>query len=280
MIKGGLGNQLFAYAAARAYSIRTNRDLLLDNVSGFKRDGYERAYKLDRFPVAGAIAPARWRVGDPKSPHHKFIRAANKVIPNPLKSYLAEEQDQAETQLTGFISNRVVVRLNGYWQSEKYFYERSSSIRTELQPPAFDEGSKEAELEAELARTHSVFLHIRRDRYSPRLGSGYYDSSISSALTTLGPCRFEVFGDDLDWARQYLDFQGAPVRYHEASADELVDFRLMAACRHAIIANSSFSWWAAYLRRHADKRVFTPSDPGWPLKPASEWTKVPNRLEY
>jgi hypothetical protein len=279
MIKGGLGNQLFAYAAARAYAIRTQRELLIDEVSGYKRDGYDRTFKLDRFPIAAGLAPPRWRFGDPKGLRHKSIRSSNKLLPNPLRSYLAEDPDQDETQLTGFISNRQVVRLNGYWQSEKYFFERASTIRTELQPPPFEEDSADAALEAELSSTSSVFVHIRRDRYTPRLGSGYYDSSIISALSTLGSCQFHVFGDDLEWARQYLDFHGAPVRYHEAG-DALRDFRLMAACRHAIVANSSFSWWAAWLRRHADKRVFTPSSPGWPLKPASEWTKVPNRLEY
>ena len=278
MIKGGLGNQLFAYAAARAYAIRTRRELLLDNVSGYARDGYGRAYKLDLFPVAAAEAPPRWRLGEPKSLHHKAIRSFNKLLPNPLRSYLAEDQEKDETQLTGFISNRQIVRLNGYWQSEKYFAERASTIRAELQPPPFEDGP-DAELEAELASTPSVFLHIRRDRYTPRLGSGYYDSSIISALSTLGSCRFYIFGDDPDWARQYLDFRGAPATY-VSGGDELRDFRLMAACRHAIVANSSFSWWAAWLRRHADKRVWTPSTPGWPLKPASEWTKVPNRLEY
>ncbi|QJE98924.1 alpha-1,2-fucosyltransferase [Luteolibacter luteus] len=280
MIKGGLGNQLFAYAAARAYAMRTNRELLIDHVSGFTRDGYGRGYKLDLFPISGTLAPKRWQLGDPKGSHHKFIRSMNKVLPNPWKSYLAEDQDKDETQLTGFISNRQVVRLNGYWQSEKFFAERAATIRTELKLPAFEDGP-DKDLEAELASSSSVFLHIRRDRYSPRLGSGYYDSSIASALSTLGSCQFHVFGDDLEWARQYLDFQGAPVTFQSSeNSDELRDFRLMMACRHAIVANSSFSWWAAWLKRHADKRVWTPSTPGWPLKPASEWTKVPNRLEY
>ncbi|WP_193211585.1 alpha-1,2-fucosyltransferase [Luteolibacter marinus] len=280
MIKGGLGNQLFAYAAARAYAIRTGRDLWIDEVSGYTRDGYGRSYRLDRFPVAGTPAAPRWRLGDPKGIRHKGIRTLNKLLPNPLKSYLAEEADQTETQLTGFISTRQVVRLNGYWQSEKYFFERSSTIRKELTPPPFADGP-DADLEAELESTPSVFIHIRRDRYSPRLGSGYYESSIGSALSMLGGCRFHVFGDDPEWARRYLDFQGAPVTYHgNDGSDEMRDFKLMAACRHAIVANSSFSWWAAWLRRHADKRVWTPNDPGWPLKPASEWTKVPNRLEH
>ncbi|MCW1883178.1 alpha-1,2-fucosyltransferase [Luteolibacter flavescens] len=280
MIKGGLGNQLFAYAAARAYAIRTRRELWIDDVSGYQRDGYNRAYKLDQFPIAATLASPRWRFGDPKGVHHKSMRSMNKVLPQVLKSYLAEDTDLTETQLTGFISNRLVVRLNGYWQSEKYFFERASTIRKELEPPAFPDGP-DADMEARLASTNSIFLHIRRDRYSPRLGSGYYDSSIEAAMSTLGSCEFHVFGDDLDWARQYIDFQGAPVTFVTSeSSDELRDFRLMAACRHAIIANSSFSWWAAYLRRHADKRVWTPNDPGWPLKPASEWTKVPNRLEH
>ncbi|RYD68000.1 MAG: alpha-1,2-fucosyltransferase [Verrucomicrobiaceae bacterium] len=280
MIKGGLGNQLFAYAAARAYAIRTRRDLWIDNVSGYKRDGYNRAYKLDLFPIAGTLATPRWRVGDPKGLRHKTMRSFNKMLPQAFKSYLAEDGDQPETQLTGFVTNRQVVRLNGYWQSEKYFFERASIIRKELQPPPFPEGP-DADFEAMLGSTNSVFLHIRRDRYSPRLGSGYYESSIGAAISTLGSCHFYVFGDDLEWAQQYIDFQGAPVTYmSDSSSDELRDFRLMAACRHAIIANSSFSWWAAWLRRHADKRVWTPNDPGWPLKPASEWTKVPNRLEH
>jgi hypothetical protein len=281
MIKGGLGNQFFAYAAARAYAIRTRRELWIDDVSGYKHDGYGRAYKLDQFPIAARPASPRWRLGDPKGPHHKVMRSFNKLLPQTFKSYLAEDSEQSETQLTGFISNRQVVRLNGYWQSEKYFAERASTIRKELEPPAFAEGSAEAALEEQLASSNSVFLHIRRDRYSPRLGSGYYDSSIGAAISTLGSCHFHVFGDDLEWARQYLDFQGAPVTFvSDGTRDELTDFRLMAACRHAIIANSSFSWWAAYLRRHADKRVWTPSDPGWPLKPAAEWMKVPNRLEH
>ncbi|MCW1921005.1 alpha-1,2-fucosyltransferase [Luteolibacter arcticus] len=280
MIKGGLGNQLFAYAAARAYSIRTRRELWIDEVSGYKRDGYDRDYKLDQFPIAGTPATARWRFGDPKGLRHKSIRTFNKLLPSPLRFYLAEDNEQSEAQLTSYISNRQVVRLNGYWQSEKYFVERAAIIRKELEPPPFPEGP-DADLEALLSSTNSVFLHIRRDRYSPRLGSGYYDSSIGAAISTLGNCHFYIFGDDLEWAQQYLDFHGAPATYvSDGHSDELRDFRLMAACRHAIIANSSFSWWAAWLRRHADKRVWTPNDPGWPLKPASEWTKVPNRLEH
>lgn len=281
IIKGGLGNQLFAYAAARAYAIRTGRDLFLDDRSGYIRDGYQRTYLLDRFPITAAPAPPRLQLGDPKGPRHKAVRTLNKLLPAPFKAYLAEDSQLSETQLTSFICNRRVVRLNGYWQSEKYFAGRASIIRKELQPPPFPDGP-DADLESSLASSNTVFLHIRRDRYSPRLSSGYYESSIGAALATLENCRFHVFGDDPGWGRQYLDFRGAPVTYHDfdPAADELRDFRLMAACRHAIIANSSFSWWAAWLRRHADKRVWTPSDPGWPLKPASEWAKVPNRLEY
>ena len=73
MIKGGLGNQLFAYAAARAYAIRTRRELLLDHASGYARDGYGRAYKLNLFPVAAAEAP----------PQRPATCNARRVLPTP-----------------------------------------------------------------------------------------------------------------------------------------------------------------------------------------------------
>ena len=78
IIKGGLGNQLFAYAAARAYAERTGRDLFIDDDSGFLRDGYGRSFRLDRFPINAKPAPAKLRLGDPKAFHHKWTSAKNK----------------------------------------------------------------------------------------------------------------------------------------------------------------------------------------------------------
>ncbi len=278
IIKGGLGNQLFAYAGARAYSLRTRRQLYLDNESGFELDGYGRTFRLDRFPVVAEPAPASLRLGSPRSFKHRWVRGMDRLLPRILRCYFAERQGGEASDLLRFQSRRAVVYLNGYWQDPSCFESQALHLREELEPPTF-ETAADRKLEEEIAATESVFIHVRRNRYSPRLGAGYYASAISRASDTLTSPRFEVFGDDPEWAAENLDFGRLPVRFHQPADDELRDFRLMAACQHAIVANSSFSWWAAWLRDHARKKVWTPAEPGWPVKPASSWIRIPNRLE-
>jgi hypothetical protein len=278
IIKGGLGNQLFVYAAARSFALRQNRTLLIDDESGFVRDGYGRSFRLDRFPIEAEPVPLRHRLGDPKSFRHKFIRSLNKILPRSARFYLTEKAGTPVEALLDFHPVGKVVYLNGYWQNEAYFIEHADLIRRELEPPVFDK-STDTELEDELKATQSVFIHVRRGAYSPKLATCYYHRSIQHAANELENCRFEVFGDDIPWARDHLDFEGKPVRFHQdEGSDELRDFRLMAACRHAIVANSSFSWWAAWLRPSPQKRVWTPAKPGWPVAPAAGWIKVPNEL--
>jgi hypothetical protein len=275
IIKGGLGNQLFGYAAARALALRTGRELLLDDRSGFVRDGYGRSFRLDRFPIAARPAPPELSLGDPKSPGHRRLRNLDRLLPPPWKCYVKERPGRGADQLARLRSRRRVVHLNGYWQDEACFREAAEILRRELAPPP----SGDAALEDELASGDHVFLHIRQVRYSPRLDFGYYREAIHRAVETLeAPC-FEVFGDDPERARKALDFSGRPVRFHEPSDDELVDFRRMTRCRHAIVANSSFSWWAAWLQA-PDHHVWTPEKPGWPLRPAAGWNTVPNKLEH
>jgi len=282
IIKGGLGNQLFAYAAARAFALRSGRELLVDDASGFVRDGYGRSFRLDRFPIEAQPAPSSVRLGDPKGARHKLVRATNRLLPSGWRNYFSEKAGIPAARLLSFRSHRKVVHLNGYWQDEACFLDFADRIRAELEPPPL-ESEPDRELEQELVEAPSVFLHLRRVRYSPRLGSGYYQSSILRAADAVPGCRFEVFGDELEWGRRELEFGSHPVRFHDgkgAAGDELRDFRLMTACRHAIVANSSFSWWAAWLRAYPGKQVWTPQEPGWPVIPAAGWTPVPNRLEF
>jgi len=278
IIKGGLGNQLFAYAAARAFALRSGRDLLVDAHSGFTRDGYQRQFRLDRLPITGRLAPPELCLGDPKRARYRWTRQLNKILPPNRRNYLREKPDQTPSQLLGFQSKRDLVHLDGYWQDEAYFIDRERKIRAELAPPPFPEGPL-AELQREIATTPSVSIHLRRVRYPRRLTANYYNSAIQSALAIEPEACFEVFGDEVDWARERLDFAGRPARFHQPAEDELDDFRLLSACRHAIVANSSFSWWAAWLDPHPARRVWTPGNPGWPIQPAKGWTPVPNRLE-
>ncbi len=281
IMKGGLGNQMFIYAAARALALRTGRQLYLDVKRGYKADTYGRSYRLDRFLITAESMPEDWRVAPTlKHPRHKVIRALNKLLPRNQRGYLAERHHMDARQLTVLQPMRERVTLLGYWQDEAYFYDQADGIRRELAPPE-PADARNRELGREMAAGEAVFLHVRRVRYNLRLEAAYYQAAIDAVQRDVRNPRFYLFGDDLEWPRATLNFGDSEVRsVDHNSGDELADLWLMTQCRHAIVANSSFSWWGAWLGRpDAGRKVFGPTEPGWPIKPASGWRLLSNSLE-
>ena len=281
IVKGGLGNQLFIYAAARALALRTGRELYLDTKRGYLADSYGRSYRLDRFPIQAKVMPEEWRVAPTlKHPRHKLIRALNKLLPRDRRGYLAERHNLDASQLTALQPVRERVTLLGYWQAEDYFREQTDVIRRELAPPE-PLDARNRELGREMAACESVFLHVRRVRYSPTLDAAYYQTAIDAVRRERGKVHFYLFGDDLAWLRANLNFFDSEVRDVDLNpSDELADLWLMTQCRHAIVANSSFSWWGAWLGvSDVGRLVFVPTEPGWPVKPASGWHMLLNSLE-
>ncbi|MFD0892603.1 alpha-1,2-fucosyltransferase [Luteolibacter ambystomatis] len=282
LVKGGLGNQMFCYAAGRALALRLGRELQLDVRTGFQRDDYGRSYRLNRFPIIAAEASEKLCLGgDTRSWSHKLARTFSKLARPGSRSYVAEKEGitpAAFVRLTPAPDKPTY--LNGYWQDETYFAHAADRLRKELAPPV---PTSENALEARrliLSAATPVMLHIRRERYTPRLDEKYYNDCISACIDLFPDATFFVFGDDFAWAREHLVFEGASVRFLDrVGADEIEDLHLMTCCRHAIVANSSFSWWGAWLGHHPGQQVWTPADPGWPVKPAAGWTPVANDLE-
>lgn len=278
IIKGGLGNQLFIYSACRALALRTGRDFYIDDRRGFTHDNYGRSYRLDRFPIMAKPMPEEWRLAPTlKHPLHKLIRNWNKLLPRNWRSYIAQRWNLPPSQLTALNPCRKRITLNGYWANEEFFEEFSETIRTELQPPTpADERNRE--LGKELERSGTVFVHARRVRYPTLLPAEYYRTALAGIREKIPEPRFVVFSDDPGWIRENIDFGDSPVLWVEHNADdELADLWLMSRCRHAIIANSSFSWWGAWLGGDpSDGRViFTPENPGWVIRPAKGWHRIP-----
>lgn len=275
IVRGGLGNQLFIYAMARAMALRTGRTLYLDTVRGYQADDFGRSYRLDRFAVAATAMPEAMRIAPTlKHPQHKFIRALNKVLPPMWRSYLAEREDTPAEFVRNFSSHRRNVTLLGYWQDEAFFADAEDVLRKELAPGKPANAQAVARGETFAAR-ESVFLHVRRTRYFPLLGAGYYQCAIDQARAALSNPLFVVFGDDLAWAQSTLDFRGADVELQAyAETDELTDLWLMTQCRHAIVANSSFSWWAAWLGRTTSRNIWAPASTGLPLVMPPAWIPV------
>lgn len=143
IVKGGLGNQMFIYAAGRALALRTCRQFYLDSRRGYTHDKYGRGYRLGCLQIKAETMPEEWRIA-PTLKHlgHKMTRAWNKILPRDCRTYLAQVWNLPAQQLTELTPLRQRITLNGYWQDEAYFRDFSEDIRRELLPPVpNDEGA-------------------------------------------------------------------------------------------------------------------------------------------
>jgi len=264
-LAGGLGNQMFQYALGRTLSVRLNTRLLLD-ISNFDEYQLHNGFELsDIFNVDVEIAnnkdldqvlgiQSRCRQFM-KKPYLSFIRK-KQLICEPHFHYWSEVN-----RLSGNCY------LAGYWQSEKYFLDAEDQIRKEFtftDPLNF----RNKEVANKISQENSISLHVRRGDYvSSSLNSSIYEScspdyytrSINYLSERISAPTFYIFSDDLTWAKENLkiDFPHVYVDINYGK-NSYTDMRLMSLCKHNIIANSSFSWWGAWLNSSKDKMVVAP----------------------
>jgi hypothetical protein len=274
-LNGGLGNQLFQYANARARSLEKGVDFLLD-ISAFDRSRIHNGFELNKifkaeFPVAKSKNIAKM-FGAPLSlkMHHLLSRTLFRGL---QKRYIREPYFQ---HWPGINNIPTSCYLSGYWQSEKYFIEHTIQIRDDLQFPAFV-GSENMRLEMQIkASSCAVSVHVRRGDYAsnPTATSyhglcppSYYQSAFELFAQKGLKIDPFVFSDDIEWVKNNIRFEGlSPVFIsHNFGSHSYEDMALMSICRHNIIANSSFSWWGAWLNGGNDKIVVAPKN--WFSKP-------------
>jgi hypothetical protein len=276
VIKGGLGNQLFIYAANRAFALESNRTLLLDHQTAYIQESYSRKFQLNNLPnIQLNFGRPPWnKMGDTR---YKWVKSVCKRLPDRLKFYHKETLSPSSAPPI-FHSPLKNITTNGFWQDEQHFKKYEDIIRKELSPPA-PQGAQALQLSQKIDREDSVMLHVRRERYPHLLGRDYYLDAISKLSAQLSHPTFYVFGDNIEWARSLKLEQYSEVNY--CSNDDVTDLWLMSRCRHAIIANSSFSWWGAWLgTNHAlstTRIVYSPLDFGYPIKPAKSWLTISSK---
>lgn len=273
-IRGGLGNQLFMYAYARCLSIKYRAPLFLDVYTGFRRDYFGRQCGLSHFHTKGQYMSAPYIL--------TFCHIIKKValglykqIPYEKRRLIIEEgasYDFDPRLLTA--KPRKKLYLFGYWQNEKYFRQIAPVIREELKIVTPHDPAN-IQLAAIIKRSNAVCLHYRRhDRVHNRksrktvqsgsiLTLDYYAEAMKRISRNLSDPHFFCFSDYPEWLEQNLktDFPITFVTNNKGDEKSYEDFWLMTLCKHFIIANSTFSWWAAWLGSYAGKRVLAP-DPG------------------
>lgn len=270
----GLGNQLFIYAAARAIAEARGAELLLDSHSGFARDRkYGAISQLSHFALAAAFAPMQLCYPPPFGRQIRDLQiSASRHLPLAHRFVIREADFEA---VMAGAPLRSTVRLEGYWQSERYFASISPKIRDELQVIS-PLSHRSMELMAQVAQTNSVGLHIRQRRgahhdhdkppttATPQLPFSYYEEAIARVVARVEQPNFFCFGDNPDWIRERWKFP-YPVHFVDHNRTQEVayeDLALMSACNHFIVGNSTFSWWGAWLSRNAEKYVVAPASEG------------------
>ncbi|WP_068080886.1 alpha-1,2-fucosyltransferase [Polycladidibacter stylochi] len=263
-MRGGLGNQLFQYALGRKISLLNECPLKLD-ISRFD-EGYDRKFLLKHFDIKAEVACEEdlARVLWPAKKFGKSVRRLRRFWPAYRIHVNAEKLWKQDIE-------DFYIEAPGYADGFFQQYCHASSIRPillselKLLGPIQPEREKLAQM---AAAQNSVALHIRRGDYldkdvSKAFGNctlDYYFRAMEHMQQQLEDPRFMVFSDDTDWAQHHLgerlDVHIVQLLEDERDYEDLV---LMSLCKHHIIANSSFSWWAAFLNQYTKQEVVAPS---------------------
>ena len=270
-LMGGLGNQMFQYAAARRLANHHDTSLLMD--LSFLKNAHEkntpRVYELKHLNIKANIALpdqiAEFTKNTRKKRPSRILSHLRRVgLLPPRMHFYAEQHFQFDASVLDAPDNTY---MSGYWQSEKYFLGIEGIIRDEF-VVITEADSWNREMAREIESTESVSIHIRRGDYvSDSVISeyhgvcplGYYQEAIDAIVSRVRSPHFYVFSDDPAWVRDNLKIRH-PLRYmdHNGLDQGHEDLRLMTLCRHHIIANSSFSWWGAWLSHNPGKIVIAP----------------------
>ena len=264
LITSGLGNQMFQYAAGRALAARLGTTLKLD-ISYYANNPHTRRYyDLERYCLSSTIAKpwevqllqrlARPRIAKLTQPLRLLgLPLQSTVLLDPVQGYQAECE-----------SVKGHAYLSGMWQSEKYFAAYADVIRRDFAYRQEPDAANRAAIE-EIHATESVCLHVRRgDKvHIPEVGAcdlSYYEKAIAVVMERVAHPHFFIFSDDAAWTREHVTTP-APSTYitHNTGRNDAEDMRLMSHCKHFVIANSTFSWWGAWLATNPSKLVISPS---------------------
>lgn len=269
-LAGGLGNQMFQYALY--WQLRSlGKDVKIDDVTGFEAD-LQREPELDIYGVTYERPTQKELRKMLDSEPDLFHKVRRKLAGRNKRAYF-EEDKRFKPEIFGWDD----IYLEGYWQSEKYFEKVSGELRRIYDTDRLLEklGEQNNPFLEQITGTESVSVHIRRGDYltpeNEKLFGGictesYYGKAMAEMEKRHPGCRYFVFTNDKEGTNRFLKNV-----YAEIPADRItmvdipagehadcLEFALMSKCRHNILANSSFSWWASYLNKNGDKTVLVP----------------------
>ncbi len=292
---GGLGNQMFQYALGLHLAKKNNAQLLLDTTflnDRFPRKEFTyRVFDLDIFTLSSDEIKEN-------KPHFTALSKLSEKFPVPG---LWLGLDIAFMKIREIFFGRKIIKeknehhfdpevlraqgnflLWGYWQSEKYFADNADDVRRAFRFKRELAGEAAAVAE-KIRNSNSVSLHVRRGDYVKfesvkKITGGtdlsYYSRAVAYMADHVSAPHFFIFSDDSAWCRENIKIPYSVTYLDDASAGPKAAFhlQLMSLCKHNIIANSTFSWWGAWLNAHPDKIVVAPEQ--WNTSPKGDQADI------
>ncbi len=271
---GGLGNQMFQYAAAKAVAVRINADLFYDTEYFIHPEKFGSQWSYQLHLLNTHIKPISKKTAD--SLFYFIYRIFRKLDSKNIRfsKFFFEKIHSFDPRIHDVNGN---VWLDGYFQSEKYFKNIREQILIDFTPqsPLDDLNHK---ISMQMKSENSISLHVRRGDYISNQAASvvhgtcnkeYYEKAISHFESQIEKPVFYVFSDDLEWAQKNIQSK-SEIHFigHNQGNQSYLDMYLMSCCRNHIIANSSFSWWGAWLNSNVKKTVIAPAR--WYLDPKIE----------
>lgn len=260
-LKGGIGNQLFQYALGRQLAILRDTELKLD-VYGLDRanavgDIY-RPFALQAFNIKAEVAtPAE--VQKLKYPYGVISKGWRY-----LSFKISRDKNTLfNKKVLDWGDNRYV---DGYWQSPLYFSNIREILLKELTLKEISDSF--ATLAKQIKNSQAISLHVRRGDYAQNAtvtkefgacSLSYYQSAPTEIAKSIKNPTYFIFSDDMNWVKENLSLPENSVYVSDKTLRDVDELILMSLCQHNIIANSSFSWWGAWLNQNPDKVVIAPT---------------------
>jgi hypothetical protein len=264
-VTGGFGNQLFQYAFYLALHNKFNESVYLDSLDMGNyclHNGFELE-NIFKIKANYCTAEQRSQVRKDSNVFSKLLTKFNNTF-GMNKNYVLELKSEHFTyNEKNFGEQNTPIYYKGYWQHEKYLAGVEEELKSRLAFPEF-ENAQNIELADFIVKHNTISLHVRRGDYVQHKAFGgicdlsYYQRAVEKIKKQVEKPIFIVFSDDIKWCKDNLNLEGVKFVDWNTGDNSFRDMQLMSLCKHNIIANSSFSWWGAWLNNNADKVVICP----------------------